>query len=99
MKLTFFFSLFAETDKMNQYAGVFTVLLSLDPDLLLFPELTLFFISTVDVTLDPETASAWLLLSPDGKKVEFFDCECKTDPLWTILRNRLMTVLFPRIRR
>lgn len=27
--------------------------------------------SAVDVTLDPETASGWLVLSPDRKKVLF----------------------------
>uniref|UniRef100_G3NAD3 Uncharacterized protein n=1 Tax=Gasterosteus aculeatus TaxID=69293 RepID=G3NAD3_GASAC len=44
MKINFFFSLFSEVDRLNQYAAV-------------------------DVTLDPETASGWLVLSPDRKKV------------------------------
>ncbi|KAM9836970.1 E3 ubiquitin-protein ligase TRIM39-like [Aulostomus maculatus] len=35
----------------------------------------------VDVTLDPKTASGWLILSPDGKKVSISSSSSRTTPL------------------
>uniref|UniRef100_A0A8D3DVC2 E3 ubiquitin-protein ligase TRIM39-like n=1 Tax=Scophthalmus maximus TaxID=52904 RepID=A0A8D3DVC2_SCOMX len=60
-----------EVDRMSRYAGVFSLLPQPGSTCIIWTvgSLTLFFVSAVDVTLDPDTASGWLLLSADGKKV------------------------------
>lgn len=91
MKITVFSPLFAEADKMNQYAGkllirhpiaYFSNHVWIDQSLFLVPNSLFFFsVSPVDVTLDPATASGWLALSPDGKKVKH-DCIITKSFVW-----------------